>query len=205
MKKLLFCLTGLLLMGTIAFSQPVHDNAVVPIGVTLNQILRLNILTGGNIEFVFTNIDQYEVGITGANYTTTFNVAASQDWDMEWDTDDASLIGDIGIAASNIELSNVGMYIECTGTHTTGGAAGASNMSIPFSSAGTVGDLSNGGEEIIDASTDHNGGDAQDNSFTIHWYCGTGTVDMTQVSFIDQDYEPGRYSTNVLFSIKNHD
>ena len=51
MKKLLLISVGLI-MACLTQAQPVSDNATIPIGVTLNSILRLTVVSGGNIEFV---------------------------------------------------------------------------------------------------------------------------------------------------------
>ena len=49
----------------------------------LNSILRLNVTSGGNIEFTINNIDQYTAGIAnGTRYDTKFTVASSVDFNV---------------------------------------------------------------------------------------------------------------------------
>lgn len=68
MKKLSFILS-LIVFGQLAFGQAVHDRNVIPVAVNLNQVLRMTITNGGNIEFVFNTIDDYQWGISGGSST----------------------------------------------------------------------------------------------------------------------------------------
>ena len=71
-KSILASAIALVITGS-AFAQPVSDRAVVPIGVTLVQILRIHVTNGGNIEFVFNDINDYKNGIAnGGFYDTDF-------------------------------------------------------------------------------------------------------------------------------------
>ncbi|OFX23636.1 MAG: hypothetical protein A2033_15690 [Bacteroidetes bacterium GWA2_31_9] len=63
MKKLSFILS-LIVFGQLAFGQAVHDRNVIPVAVNLNQVLRMTITNGGNIEFVFNSIDDYRYGLS---------------------------------------------------------------------------------------------------------------------------------------------
>ena len=65
MKKNLTVLLAALLMGGTAFGQAVSDRNIIPVAVNLNQVLRMNINNGGNIEFMFNTIDEYKLGISG--------------------------------------------------------------------------------------------------------------------------------------------
>ena len=83
MKKSILAGAVALIIAGSAIAQPVSDRAVIPIGVTLVQILRIHVINGGNIEFVFNDINDYKVGI--ANGGTTFYdsqvvIASSTDW-----------------------------------------------------------------------------------------------------------------------------
>ncbi|MCB9002091.1 MAG: hypothetical protein H6537_09000 [Bacteroidales bacterium] len=50
------------LLASLAFGQAVNDQAIIPVSVTLNSILRLTVVSGGNIDFVVNTIDQYTSG-----------------------------------------------------------------------------------------------------------------------------------------------
>lgn len=63
MKKLSFILS-LVIFGQLAFGQAVKDRNVIPVAVNLNQVLRMTITNGGNIEFVFNSIDDYKFGLS---------------------------------------------------------------------------------------------------------------------------------------------
>jgi hypothetical protein len=47
-----------------ANAQAVRDRNVVPVAVNLNEVLRMTITNGGNIEFVFNSIDDYRFGLS---------------------------------------------------------------------------------------------------------------------------------------------
>ena len=98
MKKVSLFLLGMV-MGLALLAQPVVDNAIIPVAVNLNSILRLNVTSGGNIEFTVSTIDQYNNGIaTGPRYYTDFTVASSVDFDVipvTLNTQGSFLIGDL--------------------------------------------------------------------------------------------------------------
>lgn len=64
MKKLTYLVAGMVFFGTAANAQAVRDRNVVPVAVNLNQVLRMTITNGGNIEFVFNSIDDYRNGLS---------------------------------------------------------------------------------------------------------------------------------------------
>ncbi len=181
-----------------ATAQPIHDNAVIPLGVTLNSILRLNVVTGGNIEFVFNSISDYESGLSGLPYTTNFEISASQNWDLVLGAEDAALQGEDG---STIDLDNVGLYIETAAGNVHGWAT---EVSSDYTAVGSAADLPafSADEEFIASTANGNGGDRTSNSFFIYWRCGTGEGDMNGSSFIDQTVDEGRYSTNVFLQLQ---
>ena len=70
MKKKVMMIAGLLAIGLVGFSQAVKDRQVIPVAVNLNQVLRMTITNGGNIEFVFNSIDDYRDGLSGDAVTS---------------------------------------------------------------------------------------------------------------------------------------
>lgn len=93
MKKLVIGV-AMLLFAQMSFGQAVKDNAVIPVSITLNSILRLTVTSGGNIQFVVNTIDQYTLGIANSDqYTTRFTVSSSRDFDVTMGAEDADFIG----------------------------------------------------------------------------------------------------------------
>lgn len=93
MRKLFFA-AAMLLLSQAGFGQAVKDNAVIPVSITLNSILRLTVTSGGNIQFVVNTIDQYTNGIgNSAQYTTNFVVSSSRDFDVTLGAEDPNFIG----------------------------------------------------------------------------------------------------------------
>jgi len=228
MRKIL-ALTFLLFLGLTAFSQAVKDRNVVPVAVTLNQVLRMTITNGGNIEFVFNTIDDYKNGLSAdavasasANpitsntfYRTDFTVASSTRWKLTYGAEEAAFIG-TDLATHTLALNNVGFRITESGTNNFGaagaakGTAGAQLFSTPTNNATEVAALLIYPVDLIednDLATDSNAGDASDNSFTLNWRCGTAeagaTNPMNTVKLIDQQPSPApdRYIVNVLFDL----
>ena len=149
MKKLIlsFLAFGIVSSG---ISQAVSDRTTVPLAVNLNQVLRLNVMNGGNIEFTFNTIAQYKNGINsstapalqnaatalgggfgaGGFYMTQFTVASSNNWELHMGAEDATLIG-TDDPSNTMALDNVGYSLTSDGTHTIwnsgGGVAAATN------------------------------------------------------------------------------
>lgn len=229
MKKLSFILT-LVIFGQIAFGQAVKDRNVIPVAVNLNEVLRMTIKDGGNIEFVFNDIAQYKAGLSGdaasvaANpaatlgfYQTNFVIASSVRWDLTYGAEEATFIGTDN-PANTLTLDNVGFTITEAGAHVFEGAGNArgTTAAAEFYSAST----DNGNEvtalevypmDIIEdnqSATQANAGDETDNDFTFVWRCGTteagAVVPMNAQYLIDQDPSPtpDRYVVNVLFELK---
>lgn len=200
MRKFILGIAAFLMSGLMAFAQPVSDNAVIPVAVTLNSVLRLNVINGGNIEFVFNTLAQYKAGINNGGALTAYHskitVESSQDWKIMYGAEDGTFISDNGLT---LPLNNVGLSVEATGVHTIGGelvstqADGTNVADLPLFSASEV---------LVGNGATHNGGDAADNAFTIKWRAGTIENDMNAASLLDQDVAPGRYVTNVILQLQ---
>lgn len=150
MKKLILSLFAFGIIST-GISQAVSDRTTVPIAVNLNQVLRLNIMQGGNLEFTFNTIAQYKNGINssagnvapnvnqnpagtfvapgaGGFYITQFTVASSNNWEIHMGAEDATLIG-TDVATNIMALDNIGYSITADGTHQfEDGVAAAANL-----------------------------------------------------------------------------
>ncbi len=227
MKKLLLIPVALLIFQ-ISFGQAVRDRNVIPVAVNLNQVLRMTISNGGNIEFTFNTIDQYKLGISGDQatsasagvaasdpmYVTDFVVASSTRWNITYGAEQATFIGTDN-PANTLLLDNVGFSIVNNGVHVfeTGGAQGTTAAeelwSAPTASATEVAALQQYPVVIIEdnnSATQANAGDETDNSFQFVWRCGTiegVTTPMNAQNLIDQQPSPtpDRYVINVLFDL----
>jgi hypothetical protein len=189
-------------------AQAIRDRNVVPVAVNLNQVLRMTITNGGNIEFNFNTIDQYKQGLgggglgVGAFYQTDFVVASSTRWLLTYGSESATFIGTDN-PANVLTLDNVGFEIVNNGAHNIGAADEMS--SPPTTDATVVADLDVYPTILLDdnGNASANAGDETDNSFSLLWRCGTAEGDMNAVNLIDQNPSPtaDRYVTNVLFEL----
>jgi hypothetical protein len=137
MRKLLLGV-AMLLFAQLGFGQAVSDQAVIPVSVTLNSILRLTVTAGGNIQFVVNTMDQYLNGIDIASdqYKTKYKVSSSNDYNVTIAADYDGLLG--VETGTTMALS----FIEYTPTGgTTAGAGGALTTTAELTAtdpAGTV-------------------------------------------------------------------
>lgn len=196
MKKLTILFATVMLTLTAAFAQPVSDSGVIPVGVTLNSILRLNITSGGNLEYVVNTIDQYTNGIAqNARYDTHFTVASSVDFDVTLGADAATFIG-VDDAANTIPLDNLGYLVISDGT----GADGV-NWDLPAA----VLPLTNATPFIVQSNYAGLGaGDINQNAFTIQWRLGTSEGTMNGTTLLSQSITSDRYVVNAILQLSQH-
>jgi len=211
MKKTILASCLAMFMVTAAMAQPISDRAVVPVAITLNEILRLHVTNGGNVEFVFNTINDYKTGVANtAFYDTDVVIAASENWRLDFGAEDATMTGTDN-PLNTLLINNVGFIVGWTGTNTCCAAGsevvmGAVHLNASATANGLalfpVTLLTWGG---VAAST--NGGDILENAFTINWEAGTavvgGTTAMNPTNMLIQSPEPDRYVVNVLLDLQD--
>ena len=218
----------MLFFGLSIFAQAVKDRNVIPVAVNLNQVLRMTITNGGNIEFVFNTIDDYKKGLssqaasaaqnpvaTVGMYKTDFTVSSSTRWELSYGAEEATFLG-TDHATATFPLNNVGFKITNNGLNTFEGVGLAKGTTATASlfSTSTANSTEVAALEVYptiliqdNGTINANAGDAADNSFTLNWRCGTAeagaVVPMNPVKIIDQKPSPvaDRYVVNVLFDL----
>jgi len=228
MKKMFFAVI-MLVCGLSVSAQAVKDRNVIPVAVNLNQVLRMTITNGGNIEFVFNTIEDYKNGMSSdavtsasanpatsnAMYKTDFSVSSSTRWALTYGTEEATFLGTdhptTAFAINNVgfKITNSGLNIFETGT--IGLNPLAQLFSLPTAGATKVTALQTYPTVLITdntSATNSNAGDAADNLFTLNWRCGTAEgvtslAPMNAVKLIDQKPSPvaDRYVVNVMFEL----
>lgn len=190
MKKLLIsvCALGFALCSN---AQAVVDNAVIPVSVNINSIMRMNVVSGGNIEFSFNTIQQYTNGIANSpRYDTKFTVASSVDFEVLMYTEDKNneMLG-ADDASHKMPLKLVAYNITDDGN-------------LDETKKATLNPIGGGWTTLESATNEENyivkqvGGDISANAYTIHWSCGVdGQSDGTVLS---ANLAPDRYSTNIF-------
>lgn len=216
-KRITLIAAGLFLGITGMKAQAVRDRNVIPVAVNLNQVLRMTISNGGNIEFTFNSIDDYRDGLSGdagtsgsANpassnpmYVTDFTIASSTRWELSYGSEELTFIG-TDDPTNTLDLDNVGFNLTENGTHDFG--AGNQLSSPPTTDGTVIADLDVFPVVLLTdqgTANDANAGDVTDNDFTMTWRCGTTEGDMNAISLLDQTISPtpDRYITNVLFEL----
>jgi hypothetical protein len=195
MKKFILLFLGLFLMANISSAQ-VDDRAVIPVAVTLNSILRLNVVSGGNIEFNFNTLNDYTDGIqTSTAHQTVITVASSVNWDLDMYPEDGALIGtDLADGTDALDIENIGFQLMYSGI---GGVAD------DYTFISTIQSVKPGVTTIISkgATATTIAGDIARNRFTFHWRCATGEGDILG-SILAQNVKAGRYATNIFLILK---
>lgn len=189
MKKLSISILAIILSLGSVFSQPVSDLGVIPVGVTLNSILRLNVTSGGNIEYIVNTIDQYTNGIGALpRYETHFTVSSSVNFDVALYADAVNFVG-VDDVTHTIPLDNLGYTI-------TGGDA-TSTLT-----AGLTALTNTTTTEIIQSTGAGNAGDINKNAFVLAWELGT--IPSALGSLLAQSIPSDRYVTNVILELYLH-
>ena len=206
MKKLLIGIVALLLSGSVLFAQPVSDNAVIPVSVTLNSILRLNIVSGGNIEFAVNTLLQYTDGIENSTgYDTKFTVATSVDYNVLMYAEAATMVGgDLSGGSNTLPVGNVCYVMENTGTAVNGTDLNVIGDGDDDGLSDLVQDLDNvASTQVVLDIGGTSAGDIEKNAFTIHWELGTALcrVESGLLSLLAQGKPSDRYSVNVFLEL----
>ena len=119
-KTTLLSIVAACLITSTAFSQAIRDRNVIPVAVNLNEVMRMTISNGGNIEFTFNTITDYRFGLSSdqgnilnaqdavivaaanpaasgggaasANnmYSTQFSIASSVSWKLTYGSEEAT-------------------------------------------------------------------------------------------------------------------
>jgi len=220
-KSIILSAIALIITGS-AIAQPVSDRVVIPIAVTLNQILRIHVINGGNIEFVFNTIDDYKNGIPNQPmYQSDLVIASSTNWSVDMGAETALWDGtDDPLHLGMFRSDNIGFQLNWTGGNTCCGVASNINFGThytnPIDAAGAPSLTPNGlsvytapgAEQLLQNGTG-NAGDVGDNAFSILWECGTLTgggvpaihTSIPGQSLLLQGLPPDRYVSNVLIDL----
>ena len=195
MKKYVF-LFLMIMMGYQAssYAQAVDDRAVIPVAVTLNSILRLNVKSGGNIEFNFNTLEQYSTGITNTpEYDTKISIASSTNWRLKMGAEDADLMNTDSTGGATMDLGYVAYTVtDDGGSVSTNNASSATQLTqITSPTPGYI---------LEYDGTNSNAGSAAVNAYTISWECGT--TGNTLGSLLGSNLTGGRYATNVFFILE---
>ena len=194
MRKLFFGFI-MLVLSHVSFGQAVNDQAVIPVSVTLNSILRLTVVSGGNIDFIVNTITQYTSGInslgTDARYHSNFTVSSSEDFNVSLRAEDLTFLGQDN-ATHTMPLDNVGFDLTESGT-----GADPANFALPAA----VLAVTSGAVNIVTGVAGASAGGALKNNFTIRWRLGTAQGGMNASSLLAQSLSADRYITNVFLEL----
>lgn len=170
MKKLLLILMAIISVSLVK-AQPVSDIAIIPVGVNLNSILRLQVISGGNIEFAVNTISQYSNGIPNtAGTTTTFTVSSTVNFAVNLYAEGANMIGtDLG---GSLPVTNIGYTMAETGT-----GADATNWNLnSVATTNVLASAKGATSVIVDGISSIAAGNAAQNTFQIKWELATPAV-----------------------------
>ena len=205
MKKTIYIIIFLfILSGTVKAQAPVPWSATIPFEFTIEDILRVNVTSGGNIEFVFTNMNQYNSGITNTSfYNSNIQIASSSNWQLNFGAEGLFLFG-TDDPAHQMLIDNVGYMITTPGVPAIPIGSGVANGTL-------LNNLSDVAPEglvmfpfpLMTSVGTGNAGDVTDNNFTINWECGTkaGTMDIFDLMHQVPSLLTDRYVTTVFLEL----
>ncbi len=190
MKKIFLGIISILFIGQIAWAQPVSDMAVIPMGITIQSVMRLTITKGGNIEFVFKSAKDLATGIDHGNaYNTEGIITASRNWDLILAPDEPNFAGEDG--TDNLDFNVVEYTSSCTVMSGGASTPHGHTTAITTDKALTAGDNS---ILVNDGSGDNYGTGL---NFDIKWRCGV-------THKIGGGHKAQRYSANLILTLKAH-
>ncbi len=184
MRKFILGLLSVLFFGQILVAQPVSDMAVIPMGITIQSVMRLTITKGGNIEFVFNSANDMANGVPtsfGSNYETKGVVSSSRNWDLDLRVEEDAFKGED--QAHDLDLNVVEYKISELPANTVSSAAGTNDEGV----------LSQLIENFLhpDGPNNNMGSNL---GFTIQWRCGvTNKIPGSAVS--------QRYAANIILTL----
>ncbi len=184
MRKLLLGFV-MLLISQFGFGQAVSDNAVIPVSVTLNSILRLQVTSGGNIQFVVNNIADYTSGILNSSrYDTKFIVSSSRKYTVTMATETSTNF--VGLVTGGVLFLNNNIGYSVVGV----GSAVAVGSEIGLTDT----------KEIINSAFP-----SGNVPYTIHWELGTKKATagglMNAQSLLDQSIPSDVYVQNIFLTL----
>jgi len=182
------------------------EQAFVPIILDVSQILRMNIASGGTIEFAFNSIEDYRSGISGAVagnnfYITQFNISSSTPWILNYGSE-INILQGVDNPINTLPANIIGFELQTTGNYTLGAEI---NSFITNNGADIIG-LDLFPTVLMEPAAGplpRNAGNINDNSFLLVWRCGTSEGTMLASNLLELNTSPAsdRYITNVFFEL----
>jgi hypothetical protein len=199
MKKLVFALGIFFALQTGLFAQVLTGDVVF--NAHLLSTLNLNV-DGVVQDITFQTATEYNDGVVESGTlgvaiypgTTAISVEATEDWKLNIECPDFS-------GPDNIPINNLGVYVAQAGLHNL-----TTDCVCAFTTPATIKGLTTGPELLMNAGTAGNGGDIDDNAFTLHWEMGTQrNASMNPLSMFDQmaqgDFPIGEYTTTATLTL----
>jgi hypothetical protein len=210
MKKI-YSLIVMACISLMGFGQAIVDNAVIPVSVSVNSIMRMNVVSGGAIEFAVSTMGDFTAGInnngTESRYHTVFTVASSVDFIVSLEAEDGTFMGANG---NTLALNYVGFTMSADGTGAFG-ADPSNYLTISHDGSGyddasispTIVPLDNSSLAIVTSNTGLGAGDATKNKFSIKWELATTNLasKTSNPTLAASSITPDRYTTNVFLTL----
>jgi len=166
----------------------------VTVNANLNSILDLNMDPEITVTFEFIQIDQGNFMIVNRNEQIMFSVESTANWRLEYAAAETAFQGWYD-PSNQVELNNVGVRIQCMGSHQDNGV----NL-INHTQNGAVA-LGSRKSVLLEKGIQSNIGDATANTFLLTWEIGTRSGNMNQMSIIFQNVSEDIYMVNVDFTL----
>lgn len=199
MKKFIVAILALVI-STGSMTSQVADMGIIPVGVTLNSILRLNITGGGNLEYSVNTMDHYQNGIApNLAYITTFTVASSVHFSVDLYADNATFTGVSG-GGNSMDVRNLGYLVDENSAIASDGTEWDLPDNLQF--------VTNVANRIVNGSAlagYDSAGDITQNDFELNWELATPAVIAAVgggfTNLLDQNLSSDRYVVNIILEL----
>lgn len=186
MKKIVLLLGLLFAMQTALIAQ--DTTGLVVFNAHLLSTFNLNV-DGVDQEITFAIAADYNDGVTeGAGIApgfTLITVEATGNWELKINCPDFEpYAGPNGLGTGTIPINNLGVYVDAT-AGAGGNTFAGGEVTCAYQSAAEALGLDNADQLLIGLGSG-NGGDIDDNAFTLHWLMGTMQGTMESTSMFDQ-------------------
>ncbi|NOY49968.1 MAG: hypothetical protein GXO88_05335 [Chlorobi bacterium] len=159
-----------------------------------NPSMVISIVSGYSVSFLFDQMDEYKNGILNGGQQTFIRIGAVNDWKLQFKADQNIFYGDNN-PANQMELNNVGLVVQSTGTNQDDGS-NIINYAKPEPLA-----LSGSDQTLMTKGSGSNRGFENRNSFTLNWEMGTKRGNMNNQSILEQMIEADTYTVSIILTL----
>ncbi|MDX2285745.1 MAG: hypothetical protein NW241_16375, partial [Bacteroidia bacterium] len=156
--------------ASVALFAQATDSDDINISATFTSAIDLNVTAGDNIAFTVATLEEYSNGVAdpaGIAYSSTFEVSASTDFEVELSATDF-----LSAAGDTLDAANFGYTIEDMGTY----QAGVNHLLLGAAASPSAIAVLGTDEMIVEAAGAGNAGPFSANTYKLNFELGTAAA-----------------------------